>query len=55
MKKDRSAKQVTDFGMDYEFFNHGHEERYKPKAKKADANNNWRKSASIVGKELILL
>lgn len=54
MKKDSSATPATGFGLDFEYFNHGHEERYKQKSSHKN-HKSWRREHSIIGKELILL
>ena len=54
MKKDGSANLAAGLGLDFEYFNHGHEERYKQKITKK-SQSEWRNTKSIIGKELILL
>lgn len=53
MKKDSSANLAAGLGLDFEYFNQGHEERYKKTTQKPAKD--WRKANSIIGKELILL
>lgn len=53
MKKDSSAKDATGFGLEFEYFNHGHEERYKQKTPQTESTT-WRDVKSMIGKRLIL-